>query len=177
MQPTLHGPTLTLRPATPDDFDGLQEIGSDPLVWAQHPAPDRWQEAAFRRFVDDGLASGGMLVAIDRAGGRIVGTSRFSTEFALTDEVEIGWTFVARDLWGTSTNREMKHLMLGHAFAHRPTVIFRIGAENHRSRRAVEKIGARLIDRPHLSVVDGREVPYVTYAIARADFDGLLEVQ
>ena len=177
MQPTLHGPTLTLRPATPDDFADLHAIGSDPLVWAQHPARDRWQDAAFRRYVDDGLASGGMLVAIDRPGGRIVGTSRFSTEFTLSDEVEIGWTFVARDLWGGSTNREMKHLMLRHAFALHPTVIFRIGAENHRSQRAVEKIGARLLDRPHVSVVDGREIPYVTYAIARADFDGLLEVQ
>lgn len=177
MQPTLHGPTLTLRPATPDDHTGLHAIGRDPLVWAQHPARDRWQEAAFRRFVDEGLESGGMLVAIDRASGRLVGTSRFSTEFALADEVEIGWTFVARDLWGGPTNREMKHLMVRHAFTHHPTVIFRIGAENHRSRRAVEKIGARLLDRPHASVVDGREVPYVTYAIARADFTGLLEVE
>jgi RimJ/RimL family protein N-acetyltransferase len=177
MQPTLDGPTITLRPATSDDWAGLHAIGSDPLVWEQHPARDRWQEAAFRRYIDDGLASGGMLVAVDRAGGRIVGTSRFSTEFCLADEVEIGWTFVARDRWGTSTNREMKHLMLGHAFAHYATVIFRIGADNHRSRRAVEKIGAGLLDRPHVSLIDGREVPYVTYAIARSDFTGVLEVE
>jgi RimJ/RimL family protein N-acetyltransferase len=39
----------------------------------------------------------------------------------------------------------MKRLMLDHAFRYVPKVIFRIGETNVRSRRAAEKIGARLI--------------------------------
>ena len=60
-------------------------------------------------------------------------------------EVEIGWTFLARRLWGGRFNGAMKRLMLDHAFRFVDTVIFRIGETNLRSRRAVEKIGGRLI--------------------------------
>jgi RimJ/RimL family protein N-acetyltransferase len=38
----------------------------------------------------------------------------------------------------------MKRLMLGHAFTDVPQVLFTIAERNLRSRRAVEKLGARL---------------------------------
>ena len=175
MQPTLIGPALLMRAATPDDWDGLYAIGSDPSIWALHPAPGRWREPAFRAYVDEGLASGGMLVAVEQASGAICGTSRYSTQFAEPDEVEIGWTFLARTHWGGAVNREMKHLMLTHAFGGFPRVIFRIGEDNVRSRRAVEKIGARLLDRRETVDVSGTTVPYVVYAIERVEFRGLLD--
>ena len=83
-------------------------------------------------------------------------------------EIEIGWTFLSRAHWGGATNREMKHLMLTHAFASLETVIFCVGERNGRSRRAVEKLGGRLLDRAaHAARPD-----HVTYAIRRADFRG-----
>jgi len=64
----------------------------------------------------------------------------------------------------------MKALMLAHAFQSFPRVIFIIGAENRRSRRAVEKIGAVLTPRTDMLAAAGQPVAHVTYAIDRAAF-------
>jgi len=48
---------------------------------------------------------------------------------------------LARSHWGGVYNREMKQLMLRHAFRFVNSVIFMVGAKNLRSQRAMEKIG------------------------------------
>ena len=68
-QPTLVGDLLELRPLSADDFEALFRVASDPLIWAQHPDGDRWQETVFRAFFADALASGGALVAVERSSG------------------------------------------------------------------------------------------------------------
>ena len=167
-QPRLRGALIELRPATPDDFAALFAVAGDPLIWKVHPAHDRWQEPVFRTFFDKGLASGGMLVAIDRASGAVIGSSRYDATRAAPGEVEIGWTFLARSHWGGRYNGEMKALMLAYAFRFVDRVIFLIGESNGRSRAAVERIGARLTDRRHEAVMAGRAVVHVVYAIDRA---------
>ena len=81
------------------------------------------------------------LVAVDRRSGRIIGSSRFNGYDAHRDEVEIGWTFIARSHWGGTYNGEIKRLMLDHAFRFVTRVVFLIHPENTRSQRSVEKIG------------------------------------
>ena len=166
-QPHLAGALIELRPAAADDFDALFAVASDPLIWEVHPAHDRWQESVFHRFFADGLASGGMLVAIDRATGAVIGSSRYDFGRAEPGEVEIGWTFLARSHWGGQYNGEMKRLMLDHAFTGVSRVIFMIGDTNIRSRRAVERIGGRLTDRVHHTEMAGATVTHVIYAIDR----------
>ena len=79
------------------------------------------------------------------------------------NEIEIGWSFLARPYWGGRYNGEMKRLMLDHAYKFVNRVLFIIGPENIRSRRAVEKIGGRLLgSRPD---AQGRE--RVVYALDR----------
>lgn len=144
LQPVLRGELLELRPLQPSDWDELFAVAADPLIWEQHPASDRWQEEVFRAFFREALESGGALVAIDVRDGRIVGSSRYHGYDPAASVVEVGWTFLARSLWGGRYNGEMKRLMLRHAFASVGRVIFVIGPENFRSRRAVEKIGGVL---------------------------------
>jgi RimJ/RimL family protein N-acetyltransferase len=141
-QPVLKGPLLELRSLRAEDFDRLYAVAADPLVWEQHPARDRYREDVFRAFFEDQLASGGALVAIDARTGEVVGSSRFHGYDAARSEVEIGWTFLARSRWGGTHNREMKDLMLHHAFRFVQNVVFLVDPENLRSRRAIEKIGA-----------------------------------
>ena len=119
----------------------------------------------FRRFFDDGLASGGMLVARDRASGMVIGSSRYDFTRAEDGEVEIGWTFLARSHWGGRYNAEMKALMLDHAFRSVARVLFMVGEANIRSRRAVEKIGGYLLPREHRAEMAGRSAVHVVYAI------------
>jgi N-acetyltransferase len=141
-QPHLVGDIVELRPLRESDFGDLFAVASDPLIWEQHPVPDRYRKESFREFFSEHLASGGALLAIDRRTGRIVGTSRFRGYDARRSEVEIGWTFLARSHWGGAYNGEMKRLMLEHAFRFVDRVVFLIHPENIRSQRAVEKIGA-----------------------------------
>lgn len=167
-QPHLVGELIAMRPVTAEDFEPLFAIAADPQVWALHPRSDRYQEEVFRAYFDDGLACGGALTAINRATGAVAGWSRFSEEFALPGEIEIGWTFLGRAYWGGPHNSDMKRLMLDHAFGDFEQVIFRVGETNLRSRRAVEKLGARLTDRTQ---TDGAAV-HVFYAISREAWRG-----
>lgn len=147
LQPTLTGELLLLRPLRPEDWDFLFRAASDPLIWEQHPASDRYKEQVFRDYFQSGLDSGGALVAIDRSTGAVIGSSRYLEYDPIKREIEIGWTFLVRSHWGGKFNAEMKRLMLNHAFRFVDTVLFQVGPENQRSRKALEKIGAMLTDR------------------------------
>lgn len=165
-QPTLTGELLELRPLRQDDWAALFAVASDPQIWEQHPDSDRHQEHVFRQFFADALNSGGALVAIDRATGKLVGSSRYHGFDATKREVEIGWTFLARRCWGGTYNGEMKRLMLDHAFKSVDRVRFMVGSENRRSRRAVEKIGAAYLGLGRDA--QGRES--VVYVLTKAAF-------
>jgi RimJ/RimL family protein N-acetyltransferase len=152
LQPTLGGPLVTLRPLSPADHDQLFAVAADPLIWEQHPDKTRFQPAGFQLFFQEALDSGGALLAMESASGQVIGSSRFHGYDEGADEVEIGWTFLARSHWGGQYNREMKRLMLEHAFRYVDRVIFLIDPANHRSQRAVQKIGAvRVGDRADAS--------------------------
>lgn len=167
LQPTLIGETITLSPTLASDWDGLFAVASDPEIWKVHPAHDRWQEPVFRRYFDEAVASGGGLTVRDRASGRIIGASRYSAQRAQPGEVEIGWTFLAREYWGGATNAEMKRLMLDHAFQYFDPVIFVVGDTNIRSRRAMEKIGGVLTTRIDERVMAGETTRHVIYEVRR----------
>ena len=142
LQPNLKGELIELRPLTPEDWDDLFAIASDPLIWEQHPESDRYKEDVFKVFFKDALESGGAFVVIDRKNKRIIGSTRFYGYEPEKSEIEIGWTFLARKYWGGRHNWEMKQLMLAHAFQFVDNVVFYVGENNMRSRRATEKIGA-----------------------------------
>lgn len=166
LRPTLRGELIELRPIRPEDFAALFAAASDPLIWEQHPESDRYKEPVFRRFFDGAIDCGGGLVAIDRKTGGMIGSSRYFGHDPARSVVEIGWSFLTRPYWGGRYNGEMKTLMLGHAFQYVDRVIFVIGEENRRSRRAVEKIGALLSTDP----LDGRGEAKVVYELTRARY-------
>ena len=142
LQPNLKGDLIELRPLRPEDWDDLFAVASDPLIWKQHPESDRYKEEVFRTFFQGALESGGAFVVIDAKSKQIIGSTRFHGYDPEKSEVEIGWTFLARKYWGGRHNREMKQLMLAHAFQFVDNVVFYVGENNMRSRRATEKIGA-----------------------------------
>ncbi|MEM1002597.1 MAG: GNAT family protein [Bacteroidota bacterium] len=73
-----------------------------------------------------------------------------STRYGLIDwknkVLHIGWTWIGRDFQGTGLNSHMKFLMLKYAFETLKfeKVEFRIDERNKQSRKAVEKLGAKL---------------------------------
>jgi RimJ/RimL family protein N-acetyltransferase len=161
LQPHLRGELIELRPLTPEHWDDLFAVASDPLIWEQHPESDRYKQDVFRVFFREALESGGAFVVIDRKSQQIIGSTRFYGYDSEKSEIEIGWTFLARKYWGGCYNREMKRLLLDHAFQFVETVVFFVGEKNLRSQQAMERIGATrigLVTRtygnhpPHLNV-------------------------
>jgi RimJ/RimL family protein N-acetyltransferase len=141
LQPVLKGELIELRPLRSEDWDDLFAVASDPLIWQQHPENDRCTEDVFKIFFKDALDSAGAFVVIDTKSQQIIGSTRFHGYDPEKSEIEIGWTFLARKYWGGRYNREMKQLMLAHAFKFVENVVFFVGESNIRSQKATEKIG------------------------------------
>ena len=171
-QPVLEGERLVLRPLTQADWGALYGVASDRELWAVHPSHDRWQEPVFRAFFDDALAKGGALAIVDKVTGAVIGSSRF--QFCDRHEedgaLEIGWSFIARAYWGKGYNAEFKRLMLEHAFRHVDRVVFRVGADNVISCKAMAKIGGRLTGATYFEERAGRPVEHVVFEITRERF-------
>ena len=142
LQPTLQGKLLSLRPLREDDLEGLFFVACDPLIWELHPARDRYQRPVFEEFFRQAIASKSALAVLDATNGTLIGTSRYALWPDDPDALEIGWTFLARAYWGGVHNAELKRLMLEHAFLFVKRVLFLADSQNHRSRRALAKIGA-----------------------------------
>jgi N-acetyltransferase len=144
-QPTLVGETISLVPLKAEDLDALHAAASDPLIWEQHPEPTRYRRQVFEEgYFAGAVDSGSAFVVTDRSSHEIIGSSRYYDWNPETMEVAIGYTFLARSHWGGATNREMKQLMLDHAFRWAKVVWFHVGSSNLRSRKAMEKLGGRL---------------------------------
>jgi RimJ/RimL family protein N-acetyltransferase len=169
LQPHLIGELIEIRPLKPDDWDDLFAVASDPLIWEQHPAQDRYKEEVFRDFFREALDSGGALVVIDRQNQKIIGSSRYFGFDSAKREIEIGWTFLARDYWGGKFNGELKRLMLGHAFRFVESVVFLIGPRNVRSQKAVERIGGEMIGRRTKTNPKGETDESVVYRIKKVN--------
>lgn len=142
LQPHLKAELIELRPLAPGDWDELFAVASDPLIWEQHPERDRYKDEVFKVFFREALESGGAFVVIDRKTQQIIGSTRFYGYDPEKSEIEIGWTFLGRKYWGGRHNREMKDLLLAHAFQFVENVVFFVGEKNFRSQKAMEKIGA-----------------------------------
>ena len=127
---------------TPEDWDDLFGVASDPLIWEQHPESDRYKEDVFKIFFREALESGGAFVVIDKNSKQIIGSTRFYGYEPEKSEIDIGWTFLTRKYWGGRYNAEMKQLLLAHACKFVEAVIFFVGQKNFRSQKAMEKIGA-----------------------------------
>ena len=141
-QPTLVGPTITVRPIAAGDWTELFAAGSDPEIWRVHPV---------------------------RATGRLIGSSRYYGHEPELSEIEIGWTFLARSHWGGRANREVKRLMLDHAFTFVDTVVFWVGDQNWRSQGAMAKIGG--VKRRGLFVRElSGDRPYFIFEITKSRY-------
>ena len=141
LQPNLKGDLIELRPLRPEDWNDLFAVASDPLIWEQHPESDRYKEEIFKVFFREALECRGAFVIVDTTSQQIIGSTRFYGYDPEKSEIEIGWTFLARKYWGGRYNRELKQLMLDHAFKFVESVVLLVGENNIRSQKATEKVG------------------------------------
>jgi len=144
-------------------FDGLYVVASNPMVWEQHPERDRWKEPVFLQFFQKALENDlGCFTIIDKTKNSVVGSTRFYSFDSANDAIRLGYTFMDPSYWGTGANREIKNTLIDLAFSVVDKIFFDIGPDNHRSRAAVEKLGA---------VVAETSAEKVIYVLKRSALD------
>ena len=124
LQPFLENDLVVIRPLKDDDFENLFKVASDPLIWEQHQNKNRYTREEFTLFFNEALTSKGALLILDGKTKKVIGSSRFKLIDEVEDVVEIGWSFLGREYWGGTYNREMKKLMINYALEFSKTIIF-----------------------------------------------------
>lgn len=147
IQPSfLHDDTIKLIPLKETDFDNLYKVASNPLVWGQHPNPNRYKLEDFTTYFKGAIESKGAFLILDALTNETIGCSRYYDYNETDSSVLIGYTFIGTKFWGNGYNKALKKLMIDYAFQSVDKVYFHIGAFNIRSQKAIEKIGAVKVD-------------------------------
>ncbi len=170
-QPTLRFSSLLVRPLLKEDFDALFEAASDPLIWVDHPNPERYKKEVFTNFFHGALESGGAFVIENSTTGEVLGSTRFYDYDTEDSSVFIGYTFYKRSAWGKGVNPQVKRMMLSHAFKWVDKVKFHVGKFNHRSVVAMTRLGAKV--HQELEVAYHGEAPKINleFWIEKKNFD------
>jgi len=176
--PTLTGRHVQLVPLSRDHRDGLAAAVSDGDLWqlwyTNIPAPDQMDAEIERRLALQ--AAGSMLpfTVIERPSNRIVGMTTYMNIEPAGPRVEIGSTWYAQSVQRTALNTEAKLLLLTHAFDHLDclAVEFRTHFFNHQSRRAIERLGAKLdgVLRSHQRARNGTLRDTCVYSIIASEW-------
>ncbi|MGB5497714.1 MAG: GNAT family N-acetyltransferase [Maribacter sp.] len=169
LQPTLESGLVKLRPLDMKDLEPLYEVAKDPMIWQQHPCK-RYVRKDFEKFFLESIASNGALIILDKRTNHIIGSSRFKPVQGFPNGVEIGWTFLSRKYWGGKYNKEVKDLMIGHAFKFVDNVILYVDKNNIRSQKAVEKINGKKIEEREYKKLLNTYPNNLTFMIKKANW-------
>lgn len=146
IQTVLENENIKLIPLWEDDFDRLYEVASDLKIWEQHPNKDRYQKEVFGTFFKGAMESKGAFLILDKISNEIAGSTRFYDYNEEDNSIFVGYTFYATKFWGKGFNPQVKKIMLDYIFQYTDKVNFHVGAENYRSQKAMEKLGAVKVD-------------------------------
>jgi len=175
---TLTGSTVSLVPLSADHEPDLKLAVQDGALWTlwytSVPAPDAMHAEIARRL--ELQESGTMLPfsVLSQPDGRLVGMTTYMNIDSVHRHVEIGSTWYARSVQKTGLNTEAKLLLLAHAFDDLDCIAveFRTHFMNQASRRAIERLGARLdgILRSHQRAGDGSLRDTCCYSIVASEW-------
>lgn len=175
---TLRGSHATLEPLTHARRDELIEAVRDGELWKLWytfiPSPDTVDEEIERRLAQQ--RNGTMLpfTIVDTATGQAAGMTTYMNIDAENKRLEIGSTWYRKSAQRTPMNTECKLMLLTHAFEVLDCVAveFRTHFLNHQSRRAIERLGAKLdgILRNHRRASDGTLRDTCVYSIIDSEW-------
>jgi RimJ/RimL family protein N-acetyltransferase len=178
LSPVLQGRLVVLEPLRPEHEEPLRQAAADERVW-RYMRFDGTDEEVFHRWFGDALSAAragteAPFCIVRRADEAVVGSSRY---LALRPEdrvLEIGWSWIAPDAWGSGANTEAKLLLLGHAFERLGClrVEFKTDAGNERSRAALAALPAEFegVFRKHMLVRGGRRRDSAWYSVIDEDW-------
>ena len=175
--PTLAGRHVTLRPMVREDREELLEAfeGLYSLFHTTVPTAESF-DVWYDRVAFDAAAGRNMPFTVLDADGRISGVTRLMRMSEAHRRVEIGGTLYAPRVQRTGLNTEAKYMLLGHTFEVLEVNCVQIRTDflNHASRRAIERLGARLdgVLRGHL-ILNGHLRDSAVYSILAHEWPGV----
>ena len=170
----LEGELVRLEPLARSHEEGLWEASRNPRTWRWLSVLQPQTREVLRGYLEDALrnAVAGIelpFATLRRADGRLLGSTRFLALRPEHRSLEIGWTWLTPEAWGTGANVEAKLLMLADAFERLGCrrVELKTDALNKRSRDAIEALPARFegIHRKHMLVRGGENRDTAWYSI------------
>jgi RimJ/RimL family protein N-acetyltransferase len=174
---TLSGRHSTLEPLSHAHSDGLAEAAKDGELWTlwytSVPEPERMLAEIDRRL--DLQSQGSMLpFAVRDADGVAVGMTTYMNIDAANKRLEIGSTWYAKRVQRSAVNTECKLMLMTHAFERLKCIAveYRTSFFNHQSRRAIERLGAKLdgVLRCHQRHADGTLRDTCVYSITQSEW-------
>ena len=175
---TLEGVHVRLEPLSAAHHDDLVTAVRDGELWTLWyttvPEPAGMSAEIERRLALQ--KSGSMLpfAVVDARSGEAVGMTTYMNVDAVNRRVEIGSTWYRKSVQRTPLNTECKLLLLTHAFEALGCIAveFRTSSFNDRSRRAIERLGAKLdgVLRSHMLHTDGTLRDTYAYSIIAAEW-------
>jgi N-acetyltransferase len=172
---TLEGKVVRLEPIRREHADLFWEAAKDSLDDIFHWIPYSMKtEEDFRRLVEKAFAEqqrgeSVVFATVERASGRVIGSTRFMNMDRANRRVEIGSTWISPAWQRTAVNTEAKYLMLRHAFEtwQCMRVELKTDALNQKSRDAILRLGAKEEGtlRKHLITWTGRVRDNVYFSI------------
>jgi len=168
----------SLVPMTLAHQTDLEEAAADGalhrLWYTKVPKPDEVAAEIERRLR---LQEGGSMLpitVIDAASGKAVGMTTYMNIDAANRRLEIGSTWYRKSVQRTALNTECKLLLLRHAFDNLGCIAveFRTHFLNRQSRRAIERLGAKLdgILRSHMVLPNGTVRDTAVYSIIAGEW-------
>jgi len=179
---TLRTPRATLEPLSLTHHDDLVEAVQDGELWklwyTRIPSPQTMRAEIERRLglQSPGSMPGSMLpfAVIDNLTGKAAGMTTYMNIDAVYKRVEIGSTWYRKGVQRTDLNTHCKLALLGHAFETLECIAveFRTHFFNYASRRAIERLGAKLdgILRNHQRADDGTLRDTAVYSIIASEW-------
>ncbi|MEE6260200.1 GNAT family N-acetyltransferase [Plantactinospora sonchi] len=174
----MRGHGVELRPLDESHVPGLVEAARDGNLWelffTSVPTPDTMGDTV-RQFIAERSAGTMQPFAVCLSGtGRAIGVTSLCHVDAANRRAEVGYTWYAASRQGTGVNAACKLLLLTRAFDDMGyiAVEFRTHWLNHRSRRAIERLGAKQdgILRSHQIMSDGSVRDTVVYSIIASEW-------
>jgi RimJ/RimL family protein N-acetyltransferase len=171
---TLSGKIVRLEPLSKKHVPGLTLAGQDERIWRYLPYGNIDTREKMARLVDSLLdlkIQGNDLpfAVIHLQTDQPVGCTRYMEISVENRKLEIGGTWYGVDYQRTGVNTECKYLLLKHAFEILGCirVQFKTDARNHRSQKAIERIGALQegVLRNHMILPDGHIRDSIFYSI------------
>jgi len=143
------GSVIRLETLRPDHLPGLEAASKPGKIWTHYvrdvSVPETFQKAFDQAARSMQAGTEHCFVIIDQADQRIIGSTRFMDIQPSHRKLEIGWTWLHPDYWGTAVNPECKLLLLTYCFEQLNISRVQIKTDelNVRSRKAIEKLGAQ----------------------------------